>query len=114
MFLSETGPLQAGPGDGRLRVGLPGGLSGCRQTAGGDGGLLLAEQPGLPRGAVGVAGGAAPAAFGSAALRQLAEEHVPAAAAGQAAGLQHPQAEGQEGGEGTVSSRRLLCCLATC
>lgn len=101
--LPETGPLQAGPRDGRLRVRLFAGLSGTRQTAGGDGGLLLAGQPGLPRGAVGVAGGAAPSARRPAGLRGVAEEDVPAAAAGQAAGLQHSQAEGQSGRTGTVS-----------
>lgn len=77
--LPETGPLQTGPRDGHLRVGLLAGLPGSRQTAGSDGGLLLANQPGLPRCAVGVEGGAAPAAGSSAALRGLAEEDVPAA-----------------------------------
>lgn len=79
--LPETGPFQAGPRDGHLRIGLLTGLSGLRQTAGSDGGLLLTDQPGLPRGAVGVEGGAAPSACSSAALRGLAEEDVPATSA---------------------------------
>lgn len=101
--LPGTGPLQAGPRDGRLRVGLLAGLSGPRQTAGSDGGLLVADQPGLPCGAVGVEGGAAPSACSSAAVRGVAEDDVPAASAGQAAGLQHSQAEGQPGRAGAVS-----------
>lgn len=102
--LPETGPLQTGPRDGDLRVRLLAGLPGPRQTAGSDGGLLLADQPGLPCGAVDVEGGAAPSACSSAGLRGVAEEDVPAASDGQAAGLQHPQAEGQSGRTGAVSA----------
>lgn len=101
--LPETRPLQAGPRDGHLRVRLLAGLPGRRQTAGSDGGLLLADQPGLPCGPVGVEGGAAPSACSSAAVCGVAEEDVPATSAGQAAGLQHSQAERQSGRTGTVS-----------
>lgn len=109
-----SGPLQAGPGDGRLRVRLLAGLSGPRQTAGSDGGLLLADQPGLPCGVVGVEGGAAPSACSSAAVRGVAEEDVPAASAQQAAGLQHSQAERQSGRTGTVSVYTPGVCFAAC
>lgn len=91
--LSETRSLQAGTGDGQVRVGLPAGLPGLGQTAGGHGGLLLSDLQRLPRGAVDVEGGAAPAARSPAELRGVAQKHVPAASDGPAAGRQHPQAE---------------------